>query len=145
MNFKELKEEILKRAKAIPACADEYEKAYKAETAAELMEVVKDNFFWVCNEKVLDGDLIDKYAEIFNENEIYHNVNISKGFAIASDSATVRASDSATVEAWGSAYINCHSTIECKISEKSIICRWNTNTIQYCSDDLKFEKVEKSE
>ena len=82
------------------------------------------------------------------------------GFATvkAYDSATVKASGSATVEAYGfatveaygfatvkasgSAYINCHSTIECVLLNKAIVRRWDTNTIQYASDKLTFEKIE---
>ena len=56
--------------------------------------------------------------------------------------ATVKAYDSATVEAYDSAYINCHSTIECVLLNKAIVRRWDTNTIQYASDKLTFEKIE---
>ena len=60
----------------------------------------------------------------------------------AYDSATVKAYGSATVEASGSAYINCHSTIECVLLNEAIVRRWDTNTIQYASDKLTFEKIE---
>jgi len=57
-------------------------------------------------------------------------------------SATVEAYDSATVKAWGSATVFCRSTIECKISDKVIIRRTDINTIQYCDENMKFEKIE---
>ena len=55
--------------------------------------------------------------------------------------STVRAYDSSTVEASGNSYIICNSTIECTLNELSIVRRWDTNTIQYVSDSLKFEKL----
>jgi hypothetical protein len=55
-------------------------------------------------------------------------------------SSTVRASGSSTVEASDSSYTYCSSFIECKISNKAIIRRCDTNTIEYCSDDLSIVK-----
>jgi len=195
--FNKLKEEILKRAKQNNACTSEYSKAYKSENVQELIQVIKDNFFWACYNGVLDGNLIDQFQQMFNANEVWHNKSVSSGFAIASgsatveaygsatvnasgnatveaydnatvkaydnatvkaygsatvkayssatveayDNATVKAYGSATVEAYDNAYINCYSTVECKITGKAIIRRWDTNTIQFCSDDLNFEKI----
>jgi hypothetical protein len=92
----------------------------------------------------------DKFKDTFSENKIYHNVSVNTGYLYAYGSATVeaygfatvKASGSATVEAYGSAYINCHSTIECVLLNKAIVRRWDTNTIQYASDKLTFEKIE---
>ena len=98
-----------------------------------MIKVIKDNFNFACKTKVIDGDLINKYESVFEENGIFYNKSISSGYCIASGSATV--------EAWDSAYIYCKSTIECKISDKAIIRRIDTNTIQFCSYELKFEKL----
>ena len=58
----------------------------------------------------------------------------------AYDNSTVEAYDNSTVEASGNSYINCRSTIECVLKDNSIVRKWDTNTIQYVSDNLKFEK-----
>ena len=54
--------------------------------------------------------------------------------------STVEAFDNSTVEAYDNSYINCRSTIECVLKDNSIVRKWDTNTIQYVSDNLKFEK-----
>ena len=54
--------------------------------------------------------------------------------------STVEAYDNSTVQAYGNSYINCRSTIECVLKDNSIVRKWDTNTIQYVSDNLKFEK-----
>ena len=105
---------------------------------------------------MLDGELIDKYKKIFSDNKIYHNVSIKSGFLLASGNSTVKAYDNSTVQAYGNStvkaydnstvqaygnsYINCRSTIECVLKDNSIVRKWDTNTIQYVSDNLKFEK-----
>ena len=97
---------------------------------------------------MLDGELIDKYKKIFSDNKIYHNVSIKSGFLLASGNSTVQASGNSTVQASGNStvqaydnsYINCRSTIECVLKDNSIVRKWDTNTIQYVSDNLKFEK-----
>ena len=58
----------------------------------------------------------------------------------AFDNSTVKASGNSTVQASGNSYINCRSTIECVLKDNSIVRKWDTNTIQYVSDNLKFEK-----
>ena len=54
--------------------------------------------------------------------------------------STVQAYGNSTVEAYDNSYINCRSTIECVLKDNSIVRKWDTNTIQYVSDNLKFEK-----
>lgn len=104
--FEELKNEILRRAHEAHACTEQYGRAYKSETLDGLMQVVRDNFHWCCNNKVLDGALIDAYREEFNAGKIWHNEeSITDGFMLASGSASVRAYDSASVEASGSASV----------------------------------------
>ena len=58
----------------------------------------------------------------------------------AYDNSTVQAYGNSTVQAYGNSYINCRSTIECVLKDNSIVRKWDTNTIQYVSDNLKFEK-----
>ena len=154
--FEEIKKEILERAHNARACTIQYKRAYQSENLETLCHVIKDNFWWCCRNNVLDGELIDKYKKIFSDNKIYHNVSIKSGFLLASGNSTVKASgnstvkaydnstvktyNNSTVEASGNSYINCCSTIECVLKDNSIVRKWDTNTIQYVSDNLKFEK-----
>ena len=86
--FEELKEEILRRAHEAHACTEQYVRAYKAETLDGLMQVVRDNFHWCCNNKVLDGALIDAYREEFNAGKIWHNEEaITEGFMLMDGSS----------------------------------------------------------
>ncbi len=130
--FEEIKKEILERAHNARACTIQYKRAYQSENLETLCNVIKNNFWWCCRNNVLDGELIDKYKKIFSDNKIYHNVSIKSGFLLASGNSTVEAS--------GNSYINCRSTIECVLKDNSIVRKWDTNTIQYVSDNLKFEK-----
>ena len=67
--------------------------------------------------------------------EAYDNSTVK-----AYDNSTVEAYDNSTVKAYDNSYINCRSTIECVLKDNSIVRKWDTNTIQYVSDNLKFEK-----
>ena len=146
--FEEIKKEILERAHNARACTIQYKRAYQSENLETLCNVIKDNFWWCCRNNVLDGELIDKYKKIFSDNKIYHDVSIKSGFLLASGNSTVEASGNSTVKAYGNStvkaydnsYINCRSTIECVLKDNSIVRKWDTNTIQYVSDNLKFEK-----
>ena len=162
--FEEIKKEILERAHNARACTIQYKRAYQSENLETLCNVIKDNFWWCCRNNVLDGELIDKYKKIFSDNKIYHNVSIKSGFLLASGNSTVKAygnstveaydnstvkasgnstvkaSGNSTVKAYDNSYINCRSTIECVLKDNSIVRKWDTNTIQYVSDNLKFEK-----
>ena len=138
--FEEIKKEILERAHNARACTIQYERAYRSENLETLCNVIKDNFWWCCRNNVLDGELIDKYKKIFSDNKIYHNVSIKSGFLLASGNSTVEASGNSTVKAYDNSNINCRSTIECVLKDNSIVRKWDTNTIQYVSDNLKFEK-----
>ena len=167
--FSQLKEEILKRAKAANAYTKEYGRAYKSEDFAGLIEVIKDNFNFAVNNKVIDPELIEKFKEKFNENQVYCNVNVSAGYLLAwgnatvrawgnatvraCGNATVRAWDNATVEAWGNAtveasgnaYINSYYIIECKLKDNAIYRIRSENKLIHVSDSMNIEKAEKED
>ena len=152
--FQNFKDQILANAKTAGACNVEYKKALQSENYLELCKVLKDNFSFAIQIKVLTPEIFTQFtAELANE-KIYHNINVVEGYLLASDSATVRAFgsatveasgsatvrafDSATVEAFGSAYILNRSISECKLSGNAI-CRVE-NEIQYVSNELTFVK-----
>ena len=128
--FDELKKIILERAHAAEACREQYGRAYKAENLADLMKVVRDNFYWAVNNSVIDGELIDTYKAEFNEGKIWHNENISEGCLLASGSATVRASDSATVEAYGSATVRAYGSATVRASGSATVRASDSATVR---------------
>ena len=153
--FNEIKAEILSRAKEADACKEQYGRAYKSETLAELMQVVKDNFDWACRNKVITPDLIEKYREEFAENNIWLNVNVTSGFLLcgnstveawgnstveAWDNSTVKAYDNSTVKAWGNSYTSSYYKIECKLSDNAVYRVQSENTIYFANENMKFVK-----
>ena len=131
--FRVLKEELLERAHKAGACRAQYSRAYGAQTLEELMQVVRDNFWWACYNRVIDGDIVDAYRDEFATGKIWHNENITEGFLIASGSATV--------EAYGSAYVCSWSVKECQISDHAVYRIMESNTIRYADPDMEFEKI----
>jgi len=129
-NFLEFKEEILKRAKEASACVDEYKRAYGSESFSELMQVIKDNFNFACSKKVIDSELIKLYKNQFSENEIYCNVNVSKGFLLASGSASVKASGSASVKAWGSASVKAWGSASVEAWGSASVKAWGSASVE---------------
>ena len=162
-DFEDIKAEILNRAKAAKACTEQYSRAYKSETLQELCSVIKDNFNWCFNNKVITSNLLMQYREDFAQNDIFINISVRSGFLLcdnatveacgnatvkACGNATVKAWDNATVEAWGNAtveawdnaYCTSHCIIECKLSSNAIYRVKSTNTVYYSSDNITFIK-----
>ena len=155
-NFPEIKQEILRRAHEARACKGQYGRACKSETMAELCQVIKDNFWWACNHKVIDCELLEKFKEAFAEHDIFVNVSVERGYLLcgsatvkACGSATVKACGSATVKAWGSATVKAYGSayctsyllIECKLSDNALYRVRSINTVYYANDNIKFQKL----
>lgn len=128
--FETLKNEILHRAHENGACKEQYGRAYKSENFAELMEVLRDNFDWACNNKVLDAEIIEKYKEDFAEGKIYANTDISEGFLLASGNATVRAWDNATVRALDNATVRASGNATVVASGNATVVAWDNATVR---------------
>ena len=157
--FKEFKDEILKRAKEANAYKQEYGRAYKSNTFDELMLVIKDNFSFAVNKKVIDPELIEDYKEEFIASDIYCNQYTEKGYLLVSDfsmeningNVVVNVWDNATIQnvrgnatirdVWDNAYISSYYLIECKLHDNAILRIRKDNIIQYVSDDIKMEKL----
>lgn len=135
--FKELKEVILKRAKEGSACHEQYRRAYLSETLPELMQVVKDNFLWACNFKVITPGLMERYREEFAGNGIYLNVDVKSGYLLcrsatvsASGSATVKAFGDATVSAFGDAIVSASGNAMVKAFDKATVTAHGIATVK---------------
>lgn len=162
-DFEDIKAEILNRIKAAKACTEQYSRAYKSETLQELCSVIKDNFNWCFNNKVITSNLLMQYREDFAQNDIFINISVRSGFLLcdnatveawgnatvkAWDNATVKAWDNVTVEAWNNvtveacdnAYCTSRCIIECKLSNNAIYRVKSTNTVYYSSDNINFIK-----
>jgi len=154
-DFEDIKAEILNRAKAAKACTEQYSRAYKSETLQELCSIIKDNFNWYFNNKVITSNLLMQHREDFAQNDIFINISVRSGFLLcdnatveawgnatveACGNATVKACGNATVEACDNAYCTSHCIIECKLSNNAIYRVKSTNTVYYSSDNINFIK-----
>ena len=155
MNFTEIKQVIIDRAKNADACADQFRRAAKAETMPELLKVITNNFQWCCGNKIIDIELLSKIeVPILDEARLYFNRDVSDGYCLvvdatvrawgnatvwalnnatvrASGNVTVLASGNATVEAFGNAFTLSYNSVEHK-SEGNSIIRWiETNRVVF--------------
>ena len=130
LRFLELKQELLNRAHKANACKEQYSRAYGAQTLEELMDVVKDNFFWAVNKGVLDGEFIDKWTVEFNDSKIWHNQSVSSGYLIASGNATVIAYDNATVIASGNATVEAYCNATVIAYDNATVRAYNNATVE---------------
>ena len=124
-DFEDIKAEILNRAKAAKACIEQYSRAYKSETLQELCSVIKDNFNWCFDNKVITPNLLMQYREDFAQNDIFINISVRSGFLLC-DNATVEAWGNATVKAWGNATV--------KAWDNATVEAWDNATVKACDN-----------
>ena len=127
--FEELKKIILERARNASACREQYGRAYRAENLEELMQVVRDNFWWACNNGVIDGDTVDAYRDEFATGKIWHNENITEGFLIASGSASVIAYNSASVIAYDSASVIAYNSASVEAYDSASVIAYDSASV----------------
>jgi hypothetical protein len=130
MEFNELKEEILRRAKEAKACTNEYRRACLSNDFCELMQVIKDNFHFAVSRKVIDASLIEANKDQFNANQIYCNVDVERGFLLACDNATVEAYDNATVKAYDNATVEACDNATVKAYDNATVKAYNNATVE---------------
>ena len=156
-DFEDIKAEILNRAKAAKACTEQYRRAYKSETLQELCSVIKDNFNWCFNNKVITSDLLMQYREDFAQNDIFINISVRSGFLLcdnvtvkargnatvkaygnatveACDDATVEACDNATVKARGNATVKAYGNATVKAYGNATVKAWGNATVKACDN-----------
>ena len=148
-NFESSKKEILRRAKEADACSGQYSRAYKSENTADLIEVIKDNIYFACNNMGISPEIL---ASLFNEDDLLKSYIYLKGeHAIelkeGKHHIILLDSSSANVETWGSSSANVKTwdsssklTKEVN-SERSFIRSHNDNTIYVLTgSDLRLEE-----
>ena len=148
-DFEDIKAEILNRAKAAKACTKQYSRAYKSETLQELCSVIKDNFNWCFNNKVITSNLLMQYREDFAQNDIFINISVRSGFLLCDNAtveawgnatvkawgnATVKACDNATVEAWGNATVKAWDNATVKACDNATVKAWGNATVEACDN-----------
>jgi hypothetical protein len=124
-DFEDIKAEILNRAKAAKACTEQYSRAYKSETLQELCSVIKDNFNWCFNNKVITSNLLMQYREDFAQNDIFINISVRSGFLLC---------DNATVEAWGNATVEARGNATVKACGNATVEACGNATVEACGN-----------
>lgn len=143
--FQEIKTFVLRRAHESRACADQYVRACKAGDLTELLQVMKDNFQWVCRNGILTTELIERYRKEFCDNDIYLNKSTDHGFLLcadnnaeaygntvvavcgksivnAADGTSLIVRDNASVEVYGNAFVRAY--------DNSSVNAWATATVE---------------
>ena len=150
--FTEIKEEILCRAKESKACVEQYKRALESQTLAELAQVIKDNFTWCCNNKVLDVEIIEKYKSEFATVEIYANESISSGYVVI-DGEVEKLSGSAVAKMCGNATVTkmcdnstvtdmCGNATVTKMCGNSTVTKmWDNSTVTKMLDNSTVTKM----
>ena len=131
--FKELKEEIIKRAKEKNACVNAFKKACESETIEQLMEVVKNNFNWCCC-NILDANFINKYKSEFNKNNIFCNESVNSGYLLVTDTCTIYGNDNCTINGYDKCTIEGNSNCTINGYDKCTI-EGNGNCTIYGNDN----------
>ena len=133
INFNLIKDEILRRAKEARACAEQYARAYKAETMQDLCNVIKDNFDWAYRNMVIDTALLMLYRDDFAKNGIFVNTSVSKGYLLC-DNATVRAYGNATVRAYGNATVEALGNATVRACDNATVRACDNATVEACDN-----------
>jgi len=144
--FEKFKDIILNKAKEERACKEQYQRALKSGTFEDLISIIKDNFQWSINHKIIDPILIKEYKEEFHGNGICCNENICNGFLLATgnatveaygnatvratDNATVRAYDNATVRATGNATVEAYGNATVRATDNATVRATGNATVE---------------
>ena len=168
MTYEKIKADLLAFGKRHGACVEQYQRLCKAVSIAEVIAVVKDNFWW-CTQYIDFADVIMANRELFAEHQIWANqdveINEGVGYLLATegdfnarslDTSTINATslDTSTInaESFGTSTINARSwntstmiirssSIECKVKDHSIARYVYENRIVVAHDSIKVEKA----
>ena len=141
--FIEIKQEILRRAKEAKAFVEQYKRALESQTLAELAQVIKDNFNWVCHNKVIDAELIGTYQEEFAEVEIYANKSIDSGYVLINDNVD-RLSGNAIAWMCGNSTVTemlGNSTVTKMLGNSTVTEMWDNSTVTEMWDNSTVTKM----
>jgi len=145
MEFNELKDELLKRAKSRNACEKGYAMGLRSNSKADLLKTITDNWFWVFrNAKIVDAQFLEEHftQEELNQAGIFtqkvHVVTSMNAFACGSStveaygSSTITAYDSSTVTACDSSTITAYDSSTVTACDSSTITAYDSSTVKAC-------------
>ncbi len=131
MKFKDFKTEIIDRCKNQSACQSEFKRVLDSKNYKELIPVLTDNFWWSCNHKIIDVELLKKVGnETLNKFDLAVNISVTKGFLLAGGNSTVKAWDNSTVEAWGNSTVEAWDNSTVKAGGNSTVKAWDNSTVK---------------
>ena len=94
--FKELKAELLLKAKNNNACKSGYEQAEKCKTKKELLQVIADNFYWIWTSKTMTIEDLNRFdSELLQSVGIFANYegdiksNLNRFIIVGNSSPTI--------------------------------------------------------
>ena len=128
--FEKFKDIILNKAKEERACKEQYQRALKSGTFEDLISIIKDNFQWSINHKIIDPILIKEYKQEFNGNGIWCNENICNGFLLATGNAIVRATGNATVRAYDNATVRAYDNATVRATGNATVEATDNATVE---------------
>ena len=121
--FNDFKTEIVKRCKENNACQQEFKRVLSSGNFEQLVKVLTDNFSWSCENKVLDGEILESVGnEILNKYDLSVNISVKSGYLLACGNSIVEVCGNSTVQAWG------HSTV--KAGDNSTVKAWGHSTVE---------------
>ena len=128
--FEEFKTTILERAKKECACKEQYSRALKSDTFEDLMSVIKDNFLWATENKIIDPILINEYKQEFNGNNIWCNENARNGFLLLTGNTTAEATGNTTVEAYGNTTVEAYDNTTVRATGNTTVRAYDNTTVE---------------
>ena len=121
--FSIFKSEIVKRCKDQNACKSEFKRILESGTFPDIFVVLKDNFAWAINHGVIDVPILESVKGDAAESAVFVNEeNVTYGYLLAWDNATVNAGGNATVEAGGNATV--------KAWDNATVKAWGNATVE---------------
>ena len=128
--FEEFKTTILERAKKECAFKEQYSRALKSDTFEDLMSVIKDNFLWATENKIIDPILINEYKQEFNGNNIWCNENARNGFLLLTGNTTAEATGNTTVEAYGNTTVEAYDNTTVRAYDNTTVEAYGNATVE---------------
>ena len=144
MNFDELKQKVLKRAKEKGACSGGYKAALKSKTASALLEVIKENIGWVVSINMMTPDEIREWfgEKLCTAHDIYFSGNhiLMDRQSIHFGSSTSEHYGSSTSKHYGSSTSKHYESSTSEHYESSTSKHYGSST-SYVSNDVASHKL----
>jgi len=141
--FKELKAELLLKAKNNNACKSGYEQAEKCETEKELLQVIADNFCWIWTSKTMTIEDLNRFdSELLQSVGIFANYegdiksDLNRFIIVGSSAPRIETYDSSapTIETYDSSSPRISGFTKCIIENNLSLILDTDNSIIYKSD-----------